>query len=293
MLTVPITKNPITRRSAISLGASAFLAASTLDLKKYAHGDICPPPGTPSWNYLGQKSFLLPYRTGYSSAFGASWGVHEAPKSTRTWKMTADFHQKASNAVNYINNIAFTYATKTISWIGSAGAGGCDNLQHHGNARAFDLTRIQFSNGSAVDTVGSWAVADVGNNRAYAALIASFRRFLGPGSVLSAPIVGGHDNHVHLDSTWPWTPLSTASNADRVILRRINRVFGGSTLAVGTGDWTPADKAATQYTLYNRFRFPLCYDIHGNAWHTWGFLDAVAKHGFGNRAAGYWPPPAC
>lgn len=254
---------------------------------------ICPPPGVPYWNYLHATSMYLPARTGFVSAYGTWWGVHEAANGTRNWMMTSGFHTAASNAFGYINSVAFNYATKVISWIGCAGAGGCDDKPHHGNAVAFDLTRVVFSDGSAVDCRGSWEVADVANNRAYAALLASCRIYLGPGSVLSAPITGGHDNHVHLDSSYAWTPLSTGSGGDRVILRRINKVYGGSSIAVNSNNWTTADTNATNYTLYTAFGFPGCYNIFGNGWHTIGFLDMVAKVGFGNRSAGYWPAPAC
>jgi hypothetical protein len=252
---------------------------------------ICPAPGTfQAYNWLGATNYKLRRRTGFVSAYGAWWGVHESTASS--FNMTPAFHSTASDMIEHYASNAYLYAGKAISWIGTAGAGQCDDKPHHGNARAIDITRVQFSDGSAVDTRGSWSVAEIGNNRLYAGLIATFRLYLGPGSVLSSPISGGHEDHVHTDTSFANGPLTTSSPADRVLLRRINRVFGQSSIAVNSNAWTPADGTATRHTL-NLFGFASCYSIFTNGWHTLGFLDAVSKCGVANRPAGYFSVPAC
>jgi hypothetical protein len=87
-------------------------------------------------------------------------------------------------------------------------------------------------------------------------------------------------------------PFSTSSAADRVILRRINRVFGGSSIAVNQNSWTTSDTNATNSTLA-QFGFAPCYNIFSNVWYTIGYLDKVIKHGVNNKPAGYYPALAC
>lgn len=294
-----MARHSLTRALSLSLlaGALSGCGAPALDGAAPEGGDraaaalICPAPGTYQYySYVGAPAFDLRARTGFVAAYGSYWGVHQG--TAGRFAMTPDFHRRASDILRYIDEIARAGAGRSVDWIGTAGAGGCDDKQHHGNARALDITRIVFSDGTAVDARGSWEVAEVGNNRAYAGLIAASRIFLGPGSVLSAPIAGGHDNHVHIDTTWPGGPLTTGSPADRVLLRRINRVFGGSARAVDSSAWTAADGAALRATLA-AFGFPACYDVFGNGWHTIGFLDVVARHGFANRPAGSLPARGC
>lgn len=243
-----------------------------------------------SRNWVGYSSFDLRYRTGFSSAFGTSWGLHNPSSQNFTWDPT--FHGQCGEIFKYLSSVAFSYSTRVIDWIGTAGVGGvCDDKPYHSTGRALDITNVSFSDGSRVDTRGSWEVADTGNRRLYCALVASCRIYFGTGGVLSAGY-SGHSDHIHVDN-WNGTspPFSTGSGADRVILRRINRVFGGSGITVNSNAWSNADATATAATL-SAFGLS-CYNIFGNAWHMIGYMDMVAKHGMANKPAGYFNPNAC
>jgi hypothetical protein len=242
------------------------------------------------YNWDTYSSFDLRPWTSYTAAYGTQWNNHG---STQSFLFDDTFHTAIADVFSYLNNVAFNYSTRAIDWIGCAGVGGCDNLPYHSTGRAFDITKVVFLDGSGIDTRGSWEVAETGNNRLYAALIASARIYFAGGGVLSAGWDASHNTHVHVDN-WHGgsSPFNTGSSGDRVILRRINKVFGGSSLAVNQSTWTAADNAATASTLA-AFGFASCYNIFGNTWHAIGLLDMVAKHGMANRAAGYYPPPGC
>jgi hypothetical protein len=244
-------------------------------------------------NWVGYSSFDIRRRTGYSAGYGVNWGTHSA--TAQSWTFDPKFHAWLGDVVKYINTIAVNHATKAIDWIGCAGVGGvCDDKPYHSTGRAMDITAIRFTDGSVVDCNASWAVMDRYNNRLYAALIAAARIYAGPSSVLSAGYDSMHSNHVHVDNWWPGGPLKTSDKGDRVLLRRINQVFGASSNAVDTRPWNDRqdDSAATAATVA-ALRLPSCWQIFTNAWHTLGFLDLVARHGIANRPPGYFAPHQC
>ena len=243
-----------------------------------------------SMSWVGYSSFDIRMRTDFVNGYGTKWGVHEPV--ARRWEFDSGFHTTVGDIMKYINTVSLNYATKAIDWIGSAGVGGgCDNKPYHSTGRAIDITALRFTDGVGVDTRGSWEVMDTYNNRLYAALIAACRIYAGPSGVLSAGYPD-HGDHVHVDNWHGGGPLKTSEGGDRVLLRRINRVFGGSSIVVDNAAWTRADTDATAATRA-AFRLPACWDVFTQGWHTLGFLDLVAKHGIANRSPGYFAPHQC
>jgi hypothetical protein len=257
----------------------------------------CFDQPTVTRNYLYATSMDIRARTSSSSGFGTMWGVHP---NTTSHVFHSPFWDQVSGWINYLNSVSFNTSTRVIDFIGTGGAGGCKATEYHSRARAFDLTSVQYTNGAKFDMRGSWEVADTGNRRGYCGVMASCRVNWGPGGVLSAGWVENgdtsHSNHIHIDNLHSFAPLSTASGGDRVILRRINAVFGGSTIPVASSPlWTQNDTNALTATLA-AFGFGPCYNLTSittDPWRTIGFLDVVAKHGIGNRSPGFFAPPGC
>ena len=229
--------------------------------------------------WIGQTARELRHRTGYN-AFGAGvHGIVHAPANTETIKV--GFRDDTDNWIEDLSYYSNTFGPGGVSWVGEVGI--CvDKPGMHGEARAFDLTAIRFSNGDVFDSNVSWQAGTEGK-RLYVAVAAQCRRHFGV--VLTAWYNSDHQNHIHFDNSAEPVVIRESSRADTCIVQAAGVFLNGESIAID-GNWGPATQDA-YLRLITDFNMK-CFDPKTNSTHAKKFLAMIAQHGFANRAAGYY-----
>lgn len=167
-----------------------------------------------------------------------------------------------------------------MSWWGEVGVKACDDAgSFHYNARAMDLTKVWFSDGSFCDMAWSW---DQGQRqkRRYVGVAASLRKYFG--NVLTRWYNADHRDHIHFDNGIEVPPIRDNVKTDTTLVQASCNFFNGESLVID-GAWGSATEAA-----FDRLRSALgmgCYDIRGNVSHTKVFLTQIVKCGMADVSA--------
>ena len=237
-------------------------------------------------SYLGKGSMELRPRTGYtSSGTGIHGGVKSLAFNSTFWNQCSSW---ASNT-NHYTVYYYDKESQRIDWFGqvgtlrSCGSGSCS---WHWQARAFDLTRVQFHSGGYSDMNWSWRGArSIGHRRRYLGVVANLRRHFG--TVLSAWYNSAHHNHIHFDNGTKVGPIKKNWKSDTTLIQASCRYLNNESLAID-GVWGSKTDAA-----YHRLLQKFCMD-GGNYSPRYNTSDAllllefIVKCAFANKPAGYY-----
>ncbi len=239
----------------------------------------CPTSDTTSRHWIGNSSWELRHRTGYD---GFGIGVHDTIHSaSNKEEFKAGFLGVTDSWIETLNSFAAVYGPGTVRWVGEVGT--CvDKPGAHGQARAFDLTAIHFSNGDRFDGNVSWRAGTQGK-RLYLGVAAMCRRHFG--TVLTAWWNSAHENHIHFDNLEGAGVIRPSHRDDTCIVQAASVILNGESIAID-GNWGPATEDA-YVRLLGAFNMK-CYDPKTNASHASAFLGYIVEHGFDNKAAGFY-----
>lgn len=229
-------------------------------------------------NYIGSTSWELRHRTGYNSN---GTGIHGGQHNEHINSTFAVFADSAFLSLNVDSNL-------TVDWVGDVGIGACKS-GYHGQARAFDVTQVRFTNGSYFDMNYSWRQAGA-HRRGYLGVAAECRRHVS--TVLTAWYNSLHHNHIHFDNGAGsgLIPIRTNMVSDTTLVQAACNYLNGESLAID-GAWGPLTEAA-----YNRLRADFnisCLNPKTNGNHAGIFLRLIAQHGLNNKSAGYYQASSC
>lgn len=228
-----------------------------------------------SRNWIGNSDWYLAHRTGYdSSGRGIHGGRH-------TEHFNSTFRDQCDNWIKNLNFWTQNYGGRTVAWVGDVGVGVCKTGMH-GQARAFDLTQIRFTNGTYSDMNWSWRQNTL-HKRRYLAVAAQCRRYFG--TVLTCWYDSAHHNHIHFDNGTAVTYIRTSSTyrSDITLVQASCNLLNGESLAID-GSWGSLTESAYQ-RLLTKFNMR-CYNPKTNVSHAKIFLSYIVRHGFANAAAG-------
>ncbi len=252
-----------------------------------------------SRNYIGSIAFELRHRTGYNSN---GTGIHGGQHAEH---FNADFWTTCNAWILNLNYWTENYPPVsgipyTVDWVGDVGVGLCKS-GYHGSARAFDLTRIQFSRPDGVsayaDMNWSWRQGRF-HQRRYLAIAAQCRRYFG--TVLTAWYVTGagcvgspesaHNNHIHFDNGRASGPIDSSLHSDTTLIQSSCNILNGESLVVD-GCWGPLTNAAYLRLLaaFNLW----CRDARSSTSNKNIFLSYVVRTAFANKSAGYYQYSGC
>ncbi|MQA28021.1 MAG: hypothetical protein GEU94_21790 [Micromonosporaceae bacterium] len=228
-----------------------------------------------SRNYVGLYEYELRHRTSYNSD---GTGIHGGRHSEH---FNSTFLGSCDNWIKNLNFFSSNYGGRNVAWVGDVGVGVCKPGMH-GQARAFDLTQLRFTNGSFIDMNYSWRSSrTLAHKRGYVAVAAQCRRYAG--TVLTAWYNSAHQNHIHFDNGTAVTYIRTGVKTDTTLVQASCNFLNGESLAVD-GIWGSLTEAAYQ-RLLGRFNMR-CTNPKGNRSDAVVFLSYIVRHGLANRAAG-------
>lgn len=241
-------------------------------------------------NWIGISAYDLRHRTGYSSGQGTHGPQH-------TEHFEAGFADTTDDWIvnlNYFSEIYYppSRAPLTVNWVGDVGVGDC-GPPYHGLGRAFDLTRIQFTQeggGSTFcDMNWSWLPERIWEQRRrYLAIAAQARRYFG--TVLTCWYNSAHENHIHFDNGVASGAISESKTSDTTLIQAACNLLNGESLSID-GSWGPVTGAA-YLRLLGDFNL-LCLDARDSTANKNTFLSYVVRTGFANQGAGAYQSGAC
>lgn len=231
------------------------------------------PAITRSW--VGIEDWYLGHRTDYNAdGTGIHTGRHDE-------HFNSTFHDTCNNWITNLDFWTRNYGSAGgVVWVGDVGVGFCKS-GYHGSARAFDLTKIQFSNGM-VDMNWSWRdERSMGDKRRYLACAAQCRRYVI--TVLTAWYNTAHENHIHFDNGGDLKPIRTSVRSDTTLVQASCNWLNGESLVID-GDWGSLTEAAYQ-RLLDAFNMK-CLNPKTSLSHALTFLSYIVRHGFADASAG-------
>jgi hypothetical protein len=240
----------------------------------------CFASGTISRDWIGVSSIDLRYRTAFNPDLT---GVHSGQQAAL---FNPDFHATTSQWANNLDFFIGLYHAgggKSLDWVGNVGV--CDSNppgSFHAQARAFDLTKVRFSDGTFCDMNWSWRAAQpIGHRRRYIAVLASLRRYFA--TVLGTWFDADHQNHIHFDNELSNVPpIRESSESDTELIQAACNEFNGANLNVN-GDWNLATENA-----FDDLRWAFgaqCLQIRQNSTDAKVFLAQILKAGLMNTTA--------
>lgn len=252
------------------------------------------------YNYIGSTAYDLRHRTGYN---GDGTGIHGGQHNEH---FNTDFWTTCGYWIGNLNYYTETYPPVsgqpyTVSWVGDVGVGVC-KTGYHGQARAFDLTRIQFIRPDGIsayaDMNWSWNHSELIHRRRYLDIAAQCRRYFG--TVLTAWYVTGtgcvgsaesaHNNHIHFDNGAASGAINDGLHSDTTLIQAACNLLNGESLAID-GCWGSATEAAYDRLLTD---FNLeCRDARASAANKNLVLGYVVRTAFANKSAGYYSSTVC
>lgn len=241
-----------------------------------------------SRNYIGLTSYDLRHRTSYDSSGRGIHGSQHSEHINSTFATTCD---------NWIKNLNFwttNYPPGTgdysVDWVGDVGLGFCKSGMH-GQARAYDLTRIQFANGAYVDMNWSWLSSNtLLQQRRYLAVAAQCRRYVQTVITAYLPNESDHDNHIHFDDELAVGALRTNNSKDVTLIQKACNLLNGESLVVD-GIWG-SNTSAANARLQTRFNLE-CTSPWSNKTDAVVYLSYIVRTAFANKAAGAYTSTSC
>jgi hypothetical protein len=232
------------------------------------------------------------HRTSYTSSGVGVHGIQNHNEHINaTFRDACD--NWARNLDYWTRNYPPSSGTYTIDWFGEVGLGYC-KAGMHGEARAFDLTHVRFTNGYYADMNWSWRQNTL-HKRRYLAIAAQCRRY--HGIVLTwwhdNARYGedrGHYNHLHFDNGSGNPPIRTGWISDATLVQASCNLLNGESLAID-GAWGSLTESA-YLRLLSKFNLR-CYDPKSSTSAKNIFLSFVVRTAFANKSAGYYRSTAC
>lgn len=231
-------------------------------------------------NHLGQWAWHLGHRTGFNDAGGGIHGGRHAEHFNQTFLNQCD--KWATN----LNKLSQNNGGRTIDWIGDVGVGVCKSGMH-GQARAFDLTHLRFTNGHRSDMNRGWRL-NLAHKRRYLAIAAQCRRHFG--TVLTAWYNDAHKDHIHFDNGTAVGPIRDGSRSDVTLVQASCNILNGDNMAID-GQWGPVTQDGF-VRLRRAFRLG-CTSPRANKKDAVRFLKFIVRHGFANKPAGTFKAGVC
>jgi hypothetical protein len=214
------------------------------------------------------------------SHYTAAGGNGHNTSVRHTDHFNAGFHGDCNRwAVNYDSRLS--NVGHRVAWFGTLGVANCRPPSLHAQGRAFDLTRIQYTDGVFVDMLWSHQ-QDVRQRRRYLAVVAHLRWYFR--TVITAWHNSAHHNHIHFDNGQAMGPLTTTNrHTDIVIVQAAYRLLVRATIPMDHV-WGPETESAYQEML-DLFNMR-CLNPKADTSHARTFMTLIARHAFYNRAAG-------
>lgn len=189
------------------------------------------------------------------------------------------------------NYYASNYAGLNLDWIGHLGTyrdfSGTPSWHYH--ARAWDISKIQFTSGASVDIChGAHASAERTKRRKYLAVEALLRRHFR--TVLNGYYNAAHETHFHVDNGCQLEPMNDTLTSHTLFMQLVANDLMNKSLVVD-GVWGPATQAAfwEMKTVLNME----CLAPKNNVSHYITLLNYIAMHGFSNHSLGVYKYSNC
>lgn len=189
------------------------------------------------------------------------------------------------------NFYASTYGGLYLDWIGHLGTyrDFPGSPSWHYTARAWDISKIQWTNGASVDIChGAHASPERKKRRQYLAVEALLRRHFR--TVLNGYYNAAHETHFHVDNGCELEPMNTSLTSHTLFMQLVANDLMNKSLVVD-GVWGPATESAfwEMKTVLNMS----CLHPRNNVSHYVTLLNYIARHGFGNHSLGVYKYPLC
>jgi hypothetical protein len=234
----------------------------------------CSVSDTITRNWVGRTDIEIRHRNGFSSD---GKGTHTGQHNER---FKSGFFSQLVEWARQVDNYARAYHPDGagVAWVGDVGA--CDDdppSSYHAQARAYDLTKIHFTDNSICDMNWSWN-QNLTQRRRYLAIAALCRVYFG--NVLTAWYNSAHSNHIHIDNAYANVPpIRDDVASDTSLVKAACKYLNGADITIN-GNW---NESAFQ-NLRDAFGMG-CLDIRGNYNHTFVFLTQIARCGLNNVGA--------
>lgn len=223
-------------------------------------------------DYLYNTNWDLRGRTGFSGQVGVHGGRHGLHFNSSFWSQCGE-----------IMRVLDLRVPMTIDFIGDIGAGVC-KAGYHGQARAFDISQVRYTDGTYIDTNYSWR-GTTQHRRWYLGLAAQCRLVVG--TVLTAWYNSDHQNHIHIDNGSGFVPVQTGWRSDTVLIQAVCNIMVGDGTTID-GVWGPNTETAYQRL---KTQMGVCGNPKTNAADAGLFFGLIAQAGLNGRYAGAYKGP--
>lgn len=189
------------------------------------------------------------------------------------------------------NFYASTYGGLNLSWIGHLGTyrDFSGNPSWHYRARAWDISHLEWTNGTSLDIChGAHAAEALSIRRRYLASEALLRRHFR--TVLNGYYNTAHETHFHIDNGCQMEPLNTSLRSHTLFMQLIANNFMFKDLVVD-GVWGPATQDA--FMEARSVMNMMCLHPRSILSNYITFLNYIARHGFANHSLGVYKYPGC
>lgn len=236
-------------------------------------------------DYIGDRSWGLHERFDFDTE---GRGIHAA-RDHETFRQ--GFWEKCDSWARSVNVYTTMFRPagepeKEVAWWGHVGVvGHCEKttFSWHQEGRAFDLTKVLFTDDSYIDMNWSWRQGQRGNRR-YLGIAAHCR--MNFGTVLTRWYNTLHHNHIHFDNGIDVTPIrDEKSESDATLVQAACNVLNGESIAID-GAWGSQTEAAFN-RLLGAFDMA-CLQPKRDLAHALLFLSYITRHGLADRSAGYY-----
>ena len=193
------------------------------------------------------------------------------------------FVDDCDSCISNLNYYSSTYGSLTIDWIGHVGTYRSTGCTWHRHYRGWDISRIQWTNGTSLDICNGAHNGNLTTRRRYLAVDAILRKYFA--DVYDGYTNSAHATHFHIDDGCGMGPLNTSRSSHTKFIQKVCNDFNGTSLVVD-GIWGSNTEAAYQSLL--GVLCMKCIDPKTSTGAYQTFLSYIAKHGFKNKSAGYY-----